>query len=201
VGADEDIGRFRRLSRGTGERCTTLTVELGDFDSGRGVVDIDLIGETSEQKLGSFEIGIAPLYTGAFSFGAVWTKLASPAFGLVYNGTDSIVTQTDDAGSFRIKYAIFYTPFLMGARDIRKGGLNINPTLGSAYVTAGVHAGRVRRLNGESGVHIGDAFTGTSAEVPVQRRWRTDFFVGTSIDLRAAVQLFKVVLGAPTAGS
>jgi hypothetical protein len=216
VGQDADIDKFRKLSAGPEKPCEELTVELADFESGKGVVEISLIGADEEFTLGSFELGVAPLYTGAFSFGAVWTKLANPTFGLVFNGTDSIISQTDDAGSFRIKYAVFYTPFILGPRDIRKPGLSINPTLGivlddvsdnvlvgasvdilsSAYLTAGVHAGRVRRIDDESGLDVGEAFDGSSSQIPVQRRWRTQFFLGTSIDLRAAVQLFRVVFGA-----
>ena len=216
VGQDADIAKFRQLSAGPEKPCEELTVKLADFEPGKGVVEISLIGADEELTLGSFELGVAPLYTGAFSFGAVWTKLANPTFGLVFNGTDSIITQTDDAGSFRIKYAVFYTPFILGPRDIRKRGLSVNPTLGivlddvsdnvlvgasvdilsSAYLTAGVHAGRVRRIDDESGLDVGEAFDGNASQIPVQRRWRTQFFLGTSIDLRAAVQLFRVVFGA-----
>jgi hypothetical protein len=213
VGAGADIEMFRRLSAQPEKPCAELVVELGDFEPGRGVVEISVIGANEEQTLGSFELGVAPLYTGAFSFGAVWTRLADPTFGLVFNGTDSIITQTDDAGDFRIKYAMFYTPFIFGPRDIRKRGLNVNPTVGivlddvsdnillgasvdvlsAAYLTAGVHAGRVRRIDDESGLEVGDPFDGTTSQIPVQSRWRTDFFLGASIDLRAAVQLFQVI--------
>ena len=204
--------------------CGSLTVDLADFAPGKGEIEIAAQKADGEEVLGTIEVGVNPLYTGAFSLGVIRTKLLDPAFGLRFNGTDSIITVTEDnvqdvdSGDHRIEYALLYTPFVWGRRDLEKDtpfGLNhVNPTiglvlndvadnflagvsadvLGSIYFTAGAHAGRVRQLDSRSGLSVGSAFDGPRSAIPTVKRWRTEFFLGVTVDARAAVQLLRLVL-------
>ena len=176
---------------------------------------------------GSFEFAVNPLYTGAFTLGAMRTNLVDPTFGLVWNGKDSVVTART-GGGYRILYTLTYTPFIWGRRDLEVAPHNLlsrfypsvgvvlnNVTknaviglsfdMGSAFfITAGLHAGLVSQLDASSGVTLGSKFLSPSTAIPTQTQWGTSFFFGGSIDLRAAVNLLKIAAGttsAPAAGS
>ena len=228
VGQDVDLTGLRdSLRRQAAEElppCGSLTVDLADFAPGKGQIEIAAQKADGEEVLGTVDVGVNPLYTGAFSLGVIRTKLLDPAFGLRFNGTDSIITVTEDnvqgidSGDHRIEYALLYTPFVWGRRDLEKDtpfGLNhLNPTiglvlndvadnflagvsadvLGSIYFTAGAHAGRVRQLDSRSGLSVGSAFDGPRTAIPTVKQWRTEFFLGVSVDVRAAVQLLRLVV-------
>ncbi len=203
--------------------CRTVT--LGDFASGKGEVEIAFIdAKGAAQVVGNFDFAVNPTYTGALSLGAIRTPLLDPDIGLAFNGTDTVITvksdgiQGEDKDAHRILYTVAYTYYMWGRRDIEKPRpflQRINPMMGvvlndipnnfiagatvdlfdGVFLHAGAHAGKVRTLDPHSGLEIGDEYTGKETEVPIVRRWRTKFFVGVSVDLRAAVQLFTAAVG------
>jgi hypothetical protein len=220
---------IRRQAEGTPPECGTRTVTLHNFAPGRGEVGISLRTDKSEEQLGKFEFAVNPLYSGAFSFGISRSALADPTFGLVFNGTDSIITEsenstrddddpTEEQGLLerqRILYGVFYTHFFT-KRDIEKSPLIFGPTVGFALndiddnvfvggsllvqgslsLMAGLHMGKVTRLDPESGLEVGSAFDGASGEIPTERRWRGDLYLGIALDLRAAARFLQTAFGA-----
>lgn len=205
-------------------RCTVYTVPLRDFAPGKGEVEILASRNGQTTTLGTFEFNVHTLYTGMFSLGPVWTWNEDPKPGLVFNGTQSIIAnrERDDQ---RMLFALFYTPFVWGKRDIEKSrqplfALNrLNPTLGvslsdlpnnallgvswdvfnGAVLTAGMHLSRVTVLSPESGLKVGDPFTAPAEQLPTVREWRAKGFIALSVDLRAAVQLVRTALTATPA--
>jgi hypothetical protein len=196
-----------------------VAVVLSDFAPGKGEVEIEnvRIDEDSIVKttsLGRFDFAVNPLYTGAFSFGPVMSSLKDASFSIIKKGSDSLVTQTR-VGNDRLLYAVMYTPFVWGKRDLDKPAKELwhrlNPTLGmtlkdllenafvgvsvdlpfGVYLTYGLHAGKVTELDPESGVVLGQTYPGSS--VPTRTRWETDRFFATTVDLRAALKLIKAV--------
>ncbi len=74
--------------------------------------------------------------------------------------------------------------------------------ISSVYLAAGAHFGRVRALDPNATntatsapYRVGDKFTGAADAIPTVTNWETDFFVAVGLDLRAAVQLLKKVVG------
>ncbi|MGH8574424.1 MAG: hypothetical protein ACREX8_17875, partial [Gammaproteobacteria bacterium] len=77
--------------------------------------------------------------------------------------------------------------------------------ISSAYLAAGAHFGRVRTLDPNARnpatsapLRVGDKFAGAADAIPTVTNWDTDFFVAVGLDLRAAVQLLKKVVGGST---
>ena len=218
VGAGTSVG-FRTQSSG----CQMLTTRVQNFAPGKGEVEITaLTDKGGDQPTGSFDFGVNTLYSGALAFGAIRTELRDPAFGLVASGSDSLITRKED-GTARVLYVVTYTPFIWGKRDLEKRmplHHHINPMVGatltdlsrnailgvsvdlfnSFYLNGGVHAGRIRRLNSESGLEEGSPFVGNSTQIPTVREWDADWFVGVTLDIRAAAQLIKSAVTA-TQGS
>jgi hypothetical protein len=222
VGQDVNLTealRSRLQAKRTG--CGVDTIHVNNFAPGRGEV---AISTATGQTIGSFDLAVNHLYWGAFSMGVIRTPLIDPTFGLFFNGTDSVITVTTDGlrgvdkNTHRILYTVLLTPFVWGHRDIEKPVpliQHLNPTIGlvlndvpnnfvagvtadvlnSVFVTAGAHAGKVHELDPRSGLSVGDAFSGPSSDIPTLKRWHTKFFVGVSVDLRAAAQLLRAVLG------
>ena len=115
----------------------------------------------------------------------------------------------------RILYGVFYTPFF-ARLDLEKEKLVIKPTIGFALndisdnvflggtvliqssisLMAGVHWGRVTRLDPRSGLDVGSTFDGSTTAIPTVRRWRGDLFLGAGLDLRAAAQFLRTAFGA-----
>jgi hypothetical protein len=202
-------------------RCVTRSFFLADFAPGRGEVEItatDIEGKTG--VLGRFEFPVAPLYTGMFSIGAMWSSVQDPAFGTVTNGADLVITAKEQ-GYRRLLYTVLYTPFVWGSRDVeraedwRSGWTwlhHLNPSVGIVVnnvpdngvagvsfdlpqlfvLTYGVHVSHVSVVDPNSGLAPGSVLP-AAAVVPTAKRWKTGWFWGISIDLRAAAQLFKSV--------
>ncbi len=216
VGEDGTLQDLVKADQGTPPiRCVAREFIVTDFDpADKGEVGIALVDEDGEQKqVGKFEFGVNTLYAGAFSFGPVRTELRDPEFGVVARtGTDR-VTVTED-GTPRVLYVLSFTPFLWGRRELQEPGpwyTHINPTLGivpahlqenaiaglsidvlnSLYLQGGVHAGRVKRLDPRSGLRLGDEFTGTG-DVPTVEEWDADWYVGVTVDLRAAMEFLRI---------
>jgi hypothetical protein len=201
--------------------CDKTIVALRDFQPGKGEVSISALSAKGAVPTGSFQFGVNALYSGAFSFGAIRTNLRNPTFGLVAKGADSVISIVQDDKP-RILYTLTYTPFIWGKRDIEKDSpaLNIrrlNPMFGvvlndisnnfvigasydmmsSVYLTAGAHFGRVQTLDTDGGVTLGSTFSAPRSEIPVTKSWHSDWFVGVSLDVRAAVQLLNKAVSLP----
>lgn len=195
-------------------RCVERQFRISDFAAGKGEVKLELLdAEGKRAEVGRFDFGVHTLYSGAFSFGPIRTELRDPELGTVTRGGKEVVTVTED-GTARVLYVLSFTPFMWGRRELEEPGpwyTHINPTIGivpaevqrnailglsvdvlnSFYLQGGVHAGRVRRLDPRSGLHLGDEFTGTG-DVPIVREWDADWFVGLTVDLRAAVEFLRI---------
>ncbi|HEU4881953.1 MAG TPA: hypothetical protein VFT45_06905, partial [Longimicrobium sp.] len=196
-------------------RCVIRQFRVTDFAPGeKGEIQLALVDEKgAKAEVGKFDFGVHTLYSGAFSFGPVRTELRDPDIGTVTRSGKEIVTATED-GTPRVLYVLSFTPFMWGRRELEEPGqwyTHINPTisivpahvqdnamlglsidvLNSFYLQGGVHAGRVRRLDTRSGLELGDEFTGTG-DVPTVKEWDADWFVGLTVDLRAAVEFLKI---------
>jgi hypothetical protein len=216
-----DVSALHRQAEGLESMCDARVYRLADFAPGRGEVEIAVRAESGEQSLGTFDFGVNRLYHGAISLGVLWTTLGDPEFGLVFNGQDSVITQTEDPpgadkaepNGGRFLWGLFYHPFIP-KRDIEKEktratfalGVGLNDVsenffLGgsldaasSVYLVVGLHAGRVTDIDERSGLRLGDPFEGTSDQIPTVRKWKVGFFIGGSVDVRAAVQLLRAAL-------
>jgi hypothetical protein len=222
VGADATVPSLGDRKATGRTPCEIRTVKLADFQPGRGEVTVSAITDKGDVPTGTAEFGVNTLYSGAFALGAIHTWLRDPEFGLVSNGTDSVITRTADRTP-RVLYTLTYTPFIWGKRDLEKGEppLNIrrlNPTFGlvlsdiqnnfvvgatydlfsTVYLSGGLHLGHVRRLNPDAGYAEGEAFPGASKDLPVSRDWRSSGFIGISLDLRAAALFIQKAMGTPT---
>lgn len=219
MGADATVpGAFLKA-----KVCGTKTFFLADFKPGKGEVTIAVQTTqgtgTATTTTGTFEFNVDTLYSGAFSLGPMYSTLKDPTFGLVSNGTGNVVTETEK-GANRVLVAIIYTPFIWGRRDPEKEHLHpmldyhrLNPMFGIVandvsnnaivglsynlssmiYLNAGAHFGKVKRIDANSGLTVGGAFTGSGTTIPTQTQWKTGFFAGFSMDLNAAAKFFGLV--------
>lgn len=199
--------------------CKLHPFFLDGFAPGRGQITITLYEGKTGTDLGTIDFLVDPLYSGIFSFGAIWTGAQKHAFTVLPGS--NIISDTED-GNHRLDYILFFTPYVWGKRDIEKGTEHwyehINPTVAVALsdltdngiaglsvdlldgiiFTAGVHVRRVTELDPNSKLKTGGTFMGTTGDLPLAHTWETGSFVGVSVDLRAAVQLTRLVLGTAT---
>lgn len=216
VGADVDLSKTPVKAGAPQNPCESRQFELTDFAPGRGEVTISVIANQGTTTAGTFDFNVATLYSGAFSLGPMYTGLSDPSFGLANNNGNNVVTETD-RGSHRVIYALIFTPYVWGKRDLEKDqstpmlawhrlnpmfGIVLNDVSNNAivgfsydlsslvYLNFGAHFGKVRRLDPNAGLTLGGTFTGTGTTVPTQTQWKTGFFVGFSMDLRAAAKFF-----------
>jgi hypothetical protein len=100
--------------------CTAVRAELADFAPGRGEVEISVLAAVEKPiVVGSFEFAVNPLYTGMLSFGPTWTKNVDPDYAIAKVGEKNVIVQ-ENVGDRDLKYAVFYTPFIWGRRDLQK---------------------------------------------------------------------------------
>lgn len=210
-----DLIKAARDSLAPPPPCVRRRFLITDLAPGKkGEIQLALVNEKGERsEVGKFDFGVHTLYSGAFSFGPIRTELRDPEIGTVTRSGKEIVTATEN-GTPRVLYVLSFTPFMWGRRELEEPGpwyTHINPTIGivpahvqdnamlglsidvlnSFYLQGGVHAGRVRRLDTRSGIELGDEFTGTG-NVPTVKEWDADWFVGLTVDLRAAVEFLKI---------
>jgi hypothetical protein len=219
LGEGLSIADAIKVARGDSARtplpCVRREFTVTDFAPGKkGEIQLALVDEKgAKAEVGTFDFGVHTLYSGAFSFGPVRTELRDPDIGTVTRSGKEIVTASED-GTPRVLYVLSFTPFMWGRRELEEPGpwyTHVNPTIGivpahvqdnamlglsidvlnSFYLQGGVHAGRVRRLDTRSGLELGDEFTGTG-DVPTVKEWDADWFVGLTVDLRAAVEFLKI---------
>jgi len=191
-------------------------VVLSDFAPGKGEVQISAIDQTDTFKGGDFDFQVNPLYRASLSFGPVYSWLADRSYGIASNGQQDVITVKDRI-SPRIHYLITYTHFIWGKRDIEKNktlhpyehlnpmfGLTLNDVLNngffgisldglnnSIYIQGGAHFSHVTTLDPASGLSLGSPFSLGADKIPTAKEWRQDWFLGATIDLRAAIKLFS----------
>jgi hypothetical protein len=195
-------------------RCAvTPRAPIGPLASPKGVVNITVFDGKPDTKVGSFEFVVRPTYTGTFAFGGVSTRVANPTFEKVYNGTDTVVARRDSGP--RGLFVATYTHFLTGRRDLTHpptGPLGyLNPTIGVVIndiennllygvalelrpglsLSFGHHLARVRVIDPEANVEVGDEFENRGAAVPTTSRWTSKAYYGALIDVRAAGGLIR----------
>ena len=200
--------------------CGVDTTTIGDFASGDAQIEISALDDDGTTHVeNTFDFNVHALYTGAYALAAISTNVANPSFGKAFNGTDTVVTATDD-GRHRVLYAMTYTPFVWGRRDITRPTARwweaLNPMVGVVlndipnnaiigvsydvgnllYATGGLHAARVSTLDQTAGAVLGQPYENRAATVPTVKRWEYGWFGGASIDLQGAVGLLKAALGA-----
>jgi hypothetical protein len=209
--------------------CRTRSFVLRDFEHGKGEVEISaLTGKTGDEDatevVGGFDFNVNPLYSGAFSLGAMRTTLSAPEYGLTAEGANKVVSLREN-GDFRLKYVLMYTHFIWGKRDVEKLPRNplhrLNPSMGvviddipdnwvgavtadpfeGVYVSYGVHFGRVKRLDPESDLKVGDVFPGEEDDIPTRQRWIGKPFLSVTVDVRAAAELLRMALTGAAGGS
>jgi len=233
VGAVRFIGEDTNLSgifepeaeelvEGEPPPCGVQSYVLRDFEPGKGEVEIRALTGKSEademtQAVGTFDFNVNPLYSGAFSLGAMRTELSEPEFGINVDGADSTITVRSN-GPYRIRYVLMYTHFIWGKRDVEKLPSNlwerINPSIGvvlddipenfvggltadlfeGVYLSGGAHFGRVKELDPNSGFSVGDTFSGDEDDIPTLERWRVKPFFSVGVDVRAAAELLRMAL-------
>jgi len=211
---------FRQAAEVRSQRCGTLKVVLSDFAPGEGTVQIALIEQDKEIPTGTVSFSVAPLYDGYLSYAAVYTDATARTFKLAPSPDGNIIVpgEATQHGDREIRFAVFYTPFVWGKREIVKGPdawyHRINPTFGITIselaehflygasfdfggftVAGGLHSARQTILSPDSGLQIGDVFAGAATAIPTATDWTHKGFVAAGVDLRAAVTLFKSALG------
>jgi sulfur carrier protein ThiS len=199
--------------------CNEVVVQLADFEPGRGQVQLSRLDANGRSTAFSeFDFGVNPLYRGAFSFGPVYSWLTDRSFGTVNNQ----ITVTEQ--SPRVHYVLSYTHYIWGRRDDEKPnrqgllhqlyptfGLSLQNTLKNVfagvtydilgtniYLTAGAHVGRVTVIDPTSGLSVGSTLPTTLTSVPTRSETDADWFIGLSLDLRAATK-FLGLFGKGTA--
>jgi hypothetical protein len=211
--------RFRRHAA-QDTRCSHLSFKLGDLAPGKAEIEIAVRTAEGRTVTGKLELRVQPLYVGMFSLGAAWSRVQDPDFGLVSRGMDQVLSAGEKGGR-RLVYALLYTPFVWGKRDVEKPiegwYRHVNPTVGlaladpldnafagasvdvrGAVITIGAHVSHVSVIDERSGLTEGDVFTGSEDDLPLARRWRIGPFVSVSVDLRAAVKIVGAVFAAAT---
>jgi hypothetical protein len=194
--------------------CEYIRFDVRDFAPGKGEVEIDATVTTSPTKIGAFEFVVDELYRGMLSFGAVSSSVVSQSFklGTAPTATGNVIVGSESANR-QLLYAVFFTPFVWGQRDIEKPVPllhRINPVVGITtsntssnallgisldglgfQLVGGLHYAHIATL--ANGYQVGSSFAGSESSIPTTLRWKGGLFLGAAIDLRAAVVLFKTL--------
>ncbi|MFD3001457.1 hypothetical protein ACFS7Z_13880 [Pontibacter toksunensis] len=190
------------------------SAEIKDFKYGEVIVSIrQIVDENSLKDIGSFQFVANRLYYGAYHFGPIFTFLEDQEFGLVETESGNKIYVKDEQ-SPRIHYIIGFSPFIFGKKDIEKDVISLDPFIGATlndlgdnallgvslgrpgffYLLGGVHVGKVTRLEDTSGLKEGSPFDKQENEIPTEDRWKSDFFIGASFDLQAALRIFRSII-------
>ena len=206
----------QRQAQGEGITCAMRSFELENFTAGKGVVTISRVKGESVAAISTFDLNVAPLYSGMFTLGAFRTDLVDSKYKLVAKGSDQVIAP-ENTSNKDTRYSIFYTPFVWGRRDLEKPFVwsnwyqHINPTVGfvlddvsdnflagvsidlprGVVITVGKHYGKVTKLSKESGLSAGSVFTGAADTIPTSESWQSDNFVAVSFDIGVMAKLIK----------
>lgn len=203
--------------------CGRRDFLIRDFAPGRGVVQISArLSATEDTQLGTFDFNVHPLYSGMFTLGGAWSDLLDPDFRVVASGEgEEMIILPAQEGEDELQYALFYTPFVWGQRDLEKAVRwlhRLNPTLGIVLddisdnalvgvtldlphgfaLTWGYHFRRVTTLSPDSGLEPGDVFVPPEEgvfDLPTAKEWQDETFYAFSVDLRAFSKLLISAVG------
>ena len=216
VGESTVASSIGRQGREGAPPCKMRQFTVENFAPGKGVVQISRVKGDEVAPIGTFDIDVAPLYSGIFTLGAARSSIVDRKFAVVPNNGSTVIGSTDVSDKDTV-YSIFYTPFVWGKRDLEKPFSlstlykHINPTVGfvvddvsnnflvglsldlprGVVVTAGRHYRRVTVLSKESGLKLGSPFTGASDTIPTAKSWENASFIAVSVDIRVMSQLIK----------
>jgi hypothetical protein len=191
--------------------CGEQKLLLSNFAPGEGEVQISALQEAQLTPTGGFDFNVNPLYTGMLTLGAARTDLVDAGFKIAVVGGQTVIAAGEE-GDQDLVYALFYTAFLWGKRDLQKRVpwyKHLNPTIGVApdditdnafigvnadlpagiSLTFGRHFRQIQVL--EQGLAIGTPFAGTADQIPAAQEWKDDNFWAISIDLRIMVQVLR----------
>jgi hypothetical protein len=202
----EDLKRF-----GKNDLSKYRKFEFDSFAPGEGNIKISHVDTTTKASLamGNIKLKVNPLYSGMFTLGVVRSDLVERKHKVANDGTNDIIIEENKSDEDYL-YTLMYTPFIWGKRDIEKSidwWERINPTLGISFedidenvfvgvsidlpsnvlITGGWHFGKVTSISDESGLQVGDTFSGT---IPTSEKWEDEFFVSISFDILAIKKLF-----------
>jgi hypothetical protein len=210
------VGEGTTINLKAKERCTERVFELGDFAAGEGAVEVYTVATGQKVSRGAFKFTVDTLYSGIIGFGPMFTRgIGDETFKLQARGDKKVITASAE-GVRNVIYAVSYTYFMWGRRDLEKPEMrwftHVNPTLGISVnnmsdhalvgasidlgqllITVGSHVAHVTRLNSKSGLSDGSEFPGTADDIPTSKRWESHAFIGVSVDIRAAAALLKTL--------
>jgi hypothetical protein len=219
VGEEAGIARYAVEEPECGEREFIVQ----DFEPGKGEIEISVIGDP-DRVIGNFEFNVNPLYTGIISYGGVWTRAVDPDLKLVTSETEEAenILIKGNAGEGDLLYALLYTPYIWGKRDLEKIypwykyinptvgivpnditnhallGVSIDLPIGGILFTVGAHVRRIDALAQDTEAEIGEPYAvgrdADDVELSTSRELDTDLFFAVSVDLRAAVKVVKAAL-------
>jgi hypothetical protein len=222
IGQDQAAPSIVRQAAGA-PSCKIRKFDVESFAPGKGVVTISRVNGNTVEPIGTFDVNVAPLYSGIFTLGAARTEAVDPKYKLVTNGTDQVIAPEDSSDKDTV-YSIYYTPFILGKRDLEKPFTfsnfyrHINPTVGlvvddvsnnfmagisidlprGILITAGQHYRKITVLSKESGLTAGSVFTGAPETIPTSKSWESEKFVAVSVDIRVMAQLIRNAFTAGT---
>jgi len=196
--------------------CGFRTFALRDFQPGRATVEISILEQGKDLRLGTFEFVVSRLYHGMLSIGPVVTWGQIQSYQIVESAGQPTIATTE-SGDVEVQYPIFFTYFVWGKRDIEKPPQallhRLNPTIGvstedvgdnafgggsldfgALLLTGGIHFAKTRILAPESGLEVGSVFPGTTEEIPTSRKWKGFGFGGITVDVRAMVALLHAAI-------
>lgn len=204
------------LPQAKGDRECYRSFIIDNFEPGKGSIDINFIENNKPVKIGSFDIQVNPLYSGAFNLGLVKTELIEPEFRVRLDGENRIIEKSNKDDDDYL-YALMYTPYVWGKRDLEKSDkkesflyrpwTHINPTFGivpediakhalvglsfdlpaGVLITYGMHFREIEKLSGN--YKVGDTLT--EDQIPTHESWEDDTFVAVSFDMRVMTKLLK----------
>jgi hypothetical protein len=193
--------------------CVEFLARLTDFKAGEGKVRISAQIGDDDQELGTFAFAVSPIHHGMLSFGPLTSDVVNDSFKLVDTGGQNVIAAGKE-GSRETRYAVWYTHFVWGGRDLEKQPERwyhrVNPTLGlitnhldehalvglsvdfgAVVLGVGRHFARSTVLSGASGLEVGDVFAGEADAIPTAHKWESSTYYSVSVDLRAAAALIK----------
>lgn len=187
--------------------CMPFTRTLSDFEPGIGQFTFSVIMEDDILDLGTVDFEVRSAYSGAVSIGVVATTLFQKErhYDAIPQDEGPSILIERAGEDLQSLYVLLFTPFFK-KRDIKADfslnnfgltfgtGLNeparhyvvgadidLNPVL-PAHLTGGLHLGKVNRLHPDFNETLQDTFTGSTDEIPLEKKWRHGWFFGLTID-------------------
>lgn len=204
-----DPSKVTGLIKEASEPAATVCkrTQLADFAPGRG--QFALVGADGT-VVAAFELAVRHVFDGTFTVAFLATWLVDRSFSLRPDGTIVEDPSSNTEGRFGLMYTAFVPTSWLADRlaflDRRIGvsvgvllddpldnllfGVNLGPINGLSLV-AGGHFGRITALDG---VAVDDVLA-PGATIPTENEWRTDWFIGASIDISVATRLFFAGFG------